>query len=356
MPSFNRLSRIIAGRQLAELRSIAKGFVNRSARRLGLQSLCRWRNRTGLLVLCYHSVVRESHPDDQFRYRNAVSAGEFERQVRLLSREFQPISATELLSLINNSRPLPQRSVLVTFDDGFRNNLEVAVPILRKHHVAAVFHVATSYIGTRHMLWPQRLAELVLRWDAPHIPLPDGGEALVPRDTRSREGLANMLRSFCKQLPNTAREAYLKTLGDLPKLEAKYHELYEFMTWDEVRALHQAGFEIGSHTASHPILTRLDPGALQTELETSKRVIEENVGSRCRVIAYPNGSAADHSDVVHACAQDAGYEMGFSLESRPVVNRLPFQPFHVNRVNVIGQATHDIFLSRISGLHTLIAR
>jgi peptidoglycan/xylan/chitin deacetylase (PgdA/CDA1 family) len=149
--------------------------------------------------------------------------------------------------------PPGQRTVAVTFDDGFRSVATLALPILRRHGIPGTIFLPTDYIGTDEpMRWPG-----IDQWS--------GG------------------RHEAEALP---------------------------MTWAEVAMLADAGWEVGSHTRSHPRLTQLDDASLAAELNGSRETCERQISRPCRTFAYPYG---DHDGRVVAAARAAGYEAACTL-------------------------------------------
>jgi peptidoglycan/xylan/chitin deacetylase (PgdA/CDA1 family) len=123
------------------------------------------------------------------------------------------------------------------------------------------------------------------------------------------------------------------------------------MNWDEARQLARQGFEVGSHTVSHPILSGLSREELAAELRQSRSTIELQTRSSCRVIAYPNGSLDDYSDVVIDETEKAGYRIAFSVEDRRAGANPP--RFAVPRVAIPGHVPVPVFFSKVSGLYAL---
>jgi peptidoglycan/xylan/chitin deacetylase (PgdA/CDA1 family) len=245
---------------------------------------------------------------------------------------------------------LPPRPLLVTFDDGFRNNLTRAAPELERQGVPALFHVATGYIGTSRLLWPYEVEERVLQWTQPCLPMPgDRPSVPLPAEPAARAAVADRVRELCKTLADDARQAYLDALraGGECRVKSCLHELHDFLTWDEVRNLDRRGFSIGSHTVEHPILTRLPRKRLQQELLESKAMIERQVGRACQCIAYPNGGPDDVSDDVFAATAEAGFRCGFVL--RGGENRPSMEPLAIDRICVVREMTIDAFHARLSG-------
>jgi len=336
------------------LKSAAKLGLFQAARSSGMNIAGRWARRSKLLVLCYHGVVPEYREEDAFLYRTTVSTADFDSQLSILNRCFQPISMQDLLDHVYANAELPTRPVLVTFDDGFRNNLTNAAPLLKKHGIPAVFHVTTGHIGTSRILWPQDLAARVLRWSRKTVPVP-GGEQPLPADLSRRAAFVKRLVAQCQALPDEERRAYLETLKHGPRgRHGDGHEdLFQFMTWDEVRQLCEEGFAVGSHTISHPILTRLGTESLVRELEESKKKIEEETGRDCSPLAYPNGREEDFSGEVIKAARAVGYRIAFAVTER--INAPPLDRFAVRRYS-IGREPIAGFHARISGSYNLFKK
>lgn len=343
------MSRLAKTLKAATLRTAQVAGVNASLRTFGAR---------GLLVACYHSVIPDSVSSVGCRTRVSVSETQFEQQLRYIKRNFQPISLTQLTEHINHGAPLPPRSALITFDDGFANNLHVASPVLLSHAIPAAFFLTTNYISTDRILWPNEIDEFVLQWPKPTIPLPSGScSAHIIDEFDARTQLADRIREQCKRLTNQARLLYMEELRSqfAPQTDSELRLLYEFLTWDEVRELARLGFEIGSHTLEHPILSQLPDGELFKELFESKQTIEKELATPCNAIAYPNGGSDDFNDHVIATAQAIGYRVGFKLEGG-LCHRPQNNPLEIDRVSVVRELTPDAFAARVSGFTPLLQR
>jgi peptidoglycan/xylan/chitin deacetylase (PgdA/CDA1 family) len=191
------------------------------------------------LVLCYHSV------SDEWSHQLAVRRRSFERQLSsLLRRGFRPISATELAGGA-------RRGLHVTFDDAYRDVLDVG-PVLERLGVHATVFAAASFA----------------------------------RDGRPLD------------VPELAAEAIA------------HPQRLATMNWDELRELARRGVEIGSHTVTHPHLTRLSDAEIERELADSRAEIEDELGRPCMLLAYPYG---EHDARVQAIARRCNYEAAFAL-------------------------------------------
>ncbi|MBN2474418.1 MAG: polysaccharide deacetylase family protein [Pirellulales bacterium] len=334
------------------IKPLAKSVLFSAARHLGGNALWRRMSRNRPLMLCYHGVVSDDYRGDAYRSRGVIFRRVFREQLETLARFCNPISARDLLAWKQGEAELPPRPVLITFDDGYRNVLTNALPELTRLGIPALINVTTGHIGEARVLWPQELDERILGWKSKMLPLPENGsEIVLPADTVARAGVAARVRAVCKRIPNGLRGSYLERLrGDpLPCDQEWFHELYDFSTWEEVRKQHRQGFEIGSHTVSHPILTRLAPDEVDTELRRSKATIERELGAECPWIAYPNGGPADVSEEIARRAKEAGYKIGLTLIERP--NTPATDPLLFHRLCVLGNLPVNVFHAKISGLY-----
>ncbi len=328
----------------------------------GVNWYLRRKSRTRLLVLNYHGVVAEEHVGDDlaesadsFLHRNAISRARFCEQMEVTRKQFHHVSAGDVLDWIAGRGGLPDSPVLITFDDGFRNNATIAAPELQRLGIPAVFHLAAGYIGTDRILWPLELDQLILGWPQETFPLPDCAEEIeLPKSPAQLCDLCDNARKLCKKLADSARRDYLDMLRSrhtltLHDVDA---ELNEFMTWDDARTLSRNGFAIGSHTMEHPILTKLDADELCRELSESKQTIERELGTECPILAYPNGGPEDFSPAVVDAARDAGYQLAFTLLRG--FNGRDTPPFEFQRVNIPSELSLAEFQAMASGLYTYL--
>lgn len=324
-----------------------------AAAALGVHALLRRRQRGRLTILCYHGVVRAVPAGREYEFRNAVPADAFEAQLRYLKRHYQPVGAEAVLAHLEG-RPLPERAVFVTFDDGYLNNLTVAAPLLAKHDVPAMVAVTTDWIGSDALLWPTEVDLRILRSTSPTVTGPDGVEHRLPPLGPQRDALAAAIRGACKRLDDAARRAFVEQLRSSTPPPDADPELVGFLDWDQVRALRDQGIEIASHTVSHPILSRTPDAALQTEVEASKARIERELGAPCRAFVYPNGGRADVSDRTRAALDRAGYDAAFTLCG--TVNPVPPPRLDIDRSSVPCHAPLPVWASQVTGLRSLFTR
>jgi peptidoglycan/xylan/chitin deacetylase (PgdA/CDA1 family) len=231
--------------------------------------------------LTYHRVARAPDP---LRAR-MLAAGEFRGQMRMLSRFFRPVALAEGLRTLR-AGTLPPRSVAVTFDDGYADNVQVALPILLAEGVPATFFISTSYLDGGRM-WNDTVIESVRRLPAGRHRFSHAGfgQIDVP-DAGLRRPLTLKLLEALKYLPQHDREAAADALAALAD-GALPSDL--MMRRDDVRALIEAGMEVGGHTRTHPILSALSARQAEQEILGGLEDLAALTGQRPELFAYPNG-------------------------------------------------------------------
>ena len=234
-----------------------------------------------LLILMYHRVLAQSDPflpDD-------INAEEFSVQMRLLEERYHTFTLSEAVRRLSD-HSLPPRSVVVTFDDGYRDNCDVALPILQQHGIPATFFVASGFLGGGRM-WNDTVIEAIRRVDRGELDLSrlEQGCHTVSGDG-DRISLMQQLIRALKYLPMDTRESRVNEL-----LAAVGKSLPDdlMMEPEQVRVLSDAGMEIGGHTRSHPILGRVDLAQAEKEIVSGRDDLQEITGNRITVFAYPNG-------------------------------------------------------------------
>ncbi len=332
------------------MRKAIKKTVFYCAQWSGLNALARGLQRDSLVVLNYHGVLDEGdfHGADKNVYCNTVTTEEFAGHLEFLTRHYRPIRASDVETWVAGERDLPPRAVLLTFDDGLRNNLTHAAPLLKRYGVPAILFLTTGYLGTSRLLWPQELYELAMRWPRAEIPRPDTAEDF--RLHGDRKLRSSELVALAKTLPAAMVESWLQQLREETPLPASLacDGIYSFLTWEEAGRLPSYGFELGSHTVNHWIVTRCTPEALRRELEKSKNEIEQRLGQVCTSFCYPNGGASDWSAETAEAVRAAGYRAAYILPDR-IQRRSRVNPYAIDRLTVPGGVAQVAFRARVSG-------
>jgi len=293
-----------------------------------------------LTVLLYHRVLpRQSGGYDLDE--GVVDSGPelFERHMSFVASACTPIDLAQLLAFGRGEAGLPDNPVLVTFDDGYLDNRVHALPILKRHGIRALFFIASTYVGERKLFWWDRVAYLIhhARVDVARLSYPT--ELVLPLG-KERGRAARLVLKIIKTTRGLDLPRFLDELARAMNVDwndAIERRLVDehIMTWDDVRALHEAGMDIGSHTRTHRVLDTVEPGGLTDELVASKADIERALKIKISSLSYPVGRAIRKLPLIERAVRDAGYEIGFSVETRAnSLVRAAFDPFNVARLPV----------------------
>jgi peptidoglycan/xylan/chitin deacetylase (PgdA/CDA1 family) len=312
-----------------------------------------WRGR--LTVLAYHRVT-ESGTDGPGGLRANVSATPqaFDEQLAWCAAHFDPIGIGDLIAWLRGAASLPPRPLLITFDDGYRDNLDQAWPALRRHGMPALLFVATDCIdGVRPFDWDV-IAWCLQESELTEAELPELG---VRRwgGRESRERVAGEWLAVLKSLPDASRKEIVSAAPSLLDLTLKPADLAPlYLSADELRRLAEEGFDIGAHTRSHPILTRSTPEEAADEIAGSRRILEGLLGGPVLSFAYPNGLAGDFDPAVVGLVADAGFEAAFTLLPGPTTARAARRsPLTIRRIMVDRRDSLSRFVAKVVGLNRL---
>jgi peptidoglycan/xylan/chitin deacetylase (PgdA/CDA1 family) len=275
-----------------------------------------------LIVLVYHRI---SDPSAEPFYDPLISATPevFRAQMRWLSRSFDVCSLTELEALFDESGVLRIHSptALVTFDDGYRDNLTHAAPIASEFGIAPTLFVTTGFLAAAQLPWWDLVAWVVktTRRASIQIDRPDSATITIPNDDRSG-AVAATIQLFVRA-GWSASEAELARLADRAEVDlarAQTEAEGLFLTVEELRELQARGWSIGAHTVTHRRLAGLNGDEQRTELETSKQTLEASLHQPVRALAYPYGGSDAFDASTRQLAQQAGYNLAFMLQPQVV--------------------------------------
>ncbi len=275
-----------------------------------------------LTVLAYHRVVELDDPGFDTYCRNvSATPVEFRAQMDYAAEHFHPVSLDQLAAALDGGPRLPSRPLLVTFDDGYRDNLTAALPVLRERAIPMTIFLATGLVGGE-CAFPWDLAA----WCFHHTgrcgaDLPMVGEKrwATPRE---REAVLGSWLETLKRLPDGARAEAIAALPECLGVAVPPGAFAGLcLTWDEVRAMAAQGVAFGAHTEQHPILTRVPAARARREVVGSKHRLEDELGLAATAFAYPNGGRADLDDSTVRLIAETGFRLGFTLLPGPEYGR-----------------------------------
>jgi peptidoglycan/xylan/chitin deacetylase (PgdA/CDA1 family) len=258
-------------------------------------------SRNRLLVLGYHNVESTwrwpAPPGRGLRY--------FARQIIVLRRTANVVSLDKALQSLSAGRPLPPRAVAITFDDGYRDNLTLAVPLLSRLKIPATVFLVPGFLSGQVHAWWERLA-----WAISHARVGSvdfEGRRFDLSGAPQRILALHSIENSLKARDHEARQAAVESLVVALDPGGTYHADELFMDWDGARAMVGAGISIGSHTMRHAILAREDEQSQREDLCESRRLLQDHLEVPINTLAYPNGGRNDYNSATVASAREAGY-------------------------------------------------
>lgn len=255
---------------------LLKGFTKKSL--IYLARVRRSNLNTRIWILVYHSVSHEKGGLN-------INPGLFETHMRFIKNNFDILPLSKLTNLVADeavSQHISGNKVIITFDDGYRDNYRIAMPILDKYKIPATFFVTVGYIG--------------------------------------------------KQMKDSKKSV---------------------MNWDELKVLKEKGYEIGSHTISHLNLAKLDPEQLKYEIEGSKEVIEEKLGTQVDSFAFPYGKSEHFTGKALNLIKKSGYTLACTTNGYKGVNVKQLDLFPLRRTPINGMKLAEL-QERLNGDHDLL--
>jgi peptidoglycan/xylan/chitin deacetylase (PgdA/CDA1 family) len=306
----------------------------------------------GVLVFNYHRIGKAS--ESQFdRDVFSTTADQFDEQMEFLKRNFEVISPADLPTARRLGRG---RYVIITFDDGYIDNYQIAFPILKRHGLYATFFIPTGFIDRRELSWWDSIAWMIRHSNARQIPAGEWFEAPLPLTGDAREFAIRQALKTYKRLPGRDTMRYIDFLigatghADVPSQLGD--EL--LMTWNNIRELRLAGMTIGGHTVNHPLLARLTSTEQIEEIRGCRDRLQEMLGTAPKAFAYPDGKPDTYTTITRAILLSTGFEYGFSFYGG-YQNLADIDLLDIRRVNV-GRRTSQSLFETLSSLPTVFAR
>jgi peptidoglycan/xylan/chitin deacetylase (PgdA/CDA1 family) len=293
-------------------------FVKNSLLRTGHYSRALKRDQfPGVATLCYHGVCPDHLPPTSLTFEGLhVRASELNAHCLFLRKNCHPISLQDWCASIHGGSRLPDRPVLVTFDDAYRTVVSQALPILKRFAMPAVVFVCTDPVERRELLWYDELAR------------------------RHGEGEVERAKSLPFEQWQAMHEAGRHPVSD--------DDPNAVCTIEEVRALSRVeGITIGSHTAAHPILARGDRRQQCDQIVASKTCLEQWTQKPVRAFAYPNGRPGqDYTLETVEVLREWGFEIAFT--TRPAFATASESPLEYSRFLMLAGVSEAELAHRLS--------
>ena len=298
---------------------------------------------SALRVLTYHRVLEPDAAEASNPSLVSATPAVFAEQMRHLARRYRVLPADEVASAYRAGRRLPERAVLITFDDAYRDVGEIAWPILRRFGLPATVFVPTAFPDEARPFWWDRLHHAIRTTACSAL---DGvpPDPLPLRTPEARRATLRALQGRVKAMPHADAMRLVDEVCD--RLGVAQAPTSNVHGWDELRQLAGDGMTIGAHTRTHPALTRLPLPEARAEIRGSRDDVRREIGVVPVIFAYPFGA---HDDRVVAAVREEGFDLAVTcLDGH---NRVPAcDPLRLCRTNITPRTSSVVFRLRLSSI------
>lgn len=258
-------------------------------------------------ILMYHRVLCEDCSRDTYIQPGMfVTCKSFERQVSFLSERYQILLLEELIEKINRNEKIGG-CCAITFDDGWMDNYTNAFPVLKKYQAPATIFLATAFIGTSRLFWPEEICWHLERQSPVGQATANCSSPVLrfrrevenyPSDNRDffLNKVIEVFKGYSPDDRNSVLE-YFRGMGRFP------YPLRQMLSWEEADEMSKSGLiAFGAHTAEHEILDQLPISKVKGEISRSKEDIEQKLGVSVTTFAYPNGNSNENiQEILQEC-------------------------------------------------------
>ncbi len=293
------------------------------------------RNGKIVSILRYHSIT--DHDDNYYCSPSiALAPDVFEAHVKYLSSHFNIISLDEVHDCLSKKEKFPDRAVVFTFDDGYKDNF-TAYEILKKYHATGTFYIATGCIDNKEPLWLFEIIYLLHHTGQNELCINVGGVAnrfplLTPSDRWAASGrVTEIIKSNNLEIREQVREQIREQTRDVHDFSDKAAAV--MLSTDQVKEMSDNGMTIAGHTVTHLNLPNASPEDARNEIAECKSAIFEMTGKEARHFSYPNGGKyAYYNSSIIQMVKDAGFLT--ATTSNNGTADIHSDPFQLSRIRI----------------------
>jgi peptidoglycan/xylan/chitin deacetylase (PgdA/CDA1 family) len=250
------------------------------------------RFRSGsVLILAYHSVSADREAQADFINTGITTNNQlFEEHMKILQKEFHPVTLDNIADWFNGLQSLPSGSVAVTFDDGFADNYHVAAPLMEKYGIRGTIYLTIDPIQSRKLPWFCRTFFLFRQAKRQNLVLTDSEIKKTwnlgdPKENRE----AFVYYSYpCAKLVGERLENYVEKLEEWFGFKLDFTRCPPMMNFEQARELRKRGHIIGNHTFSHGNIAHIPPESLHHEIAGANEILEQELGEQVEHFSYPH--------------------------------------------------------------------
>jgi len=343
---------------MSNLKKVIHRFVNLFFYYLGFYYILKFINRKKIRVLMYHGVDNQQTDFNSDDPSLVISTKNFEKQIKYLSKSYNIISTHGLASHIKKKIPFPSNSVVITFDDGLKNNFINAFPILQEHNAKATIFLIAGYIDTLKINWLNRFYYAIKKI---------GIGEFVEEFKRGFPAYSNLIGKAGQKdvmeyiefilkykVDDNIRKKFIQGLYNKFRIKINKEKIKDlYLSWKEIKKMADAGISFGSHTSTHPVLSTLNYEKAKKEIVNSKQNIEVELNKKINLFAYPYGDRESFDLDTKKILTDCNYLCAFSTIDG--FNSLNSDLYELKRIFIVDEPFY-CFKLRIEGFEVLIKK
>lgn len=286
-------------------------------------------------MFLFHGVIRKQLSAVRNYNRKHICLDEFAQLMRRLKAAGTPISIDEFMSINEQHGTLPDNAFVVTFDDGFENNLTLAAPVLEELRIPAIFYITSDFVIHNQMSWVDRIDEALERTPRGAVRLPWGNFEFDSAESKIK--ILDIIRNKAKADPTISFDDFASEIQEqlgVGQIRSGDGELDKKLNWTQVKELAEGpGFCIGGHTQTHAVLAYLDDSALDFEIGGNLSVLKQSAGIETEHFAYPDGlNFCYNGDTIKALKRHGIRCCPTAIAGTNIIGD---DPFHLRRIPVI---------------------
>jgi peptidoglycan/xylan/chitin deacetylase (PgdA/CDA1 family) len=282
-------------------------------------------------ILMYHSVVEDPSLTDPV-LGISRARGDFEAHMEILARRFSPVSIAEVAEFAKGERELARRAVAVTFDDGFADNYDVALPILNRYGIPATFYIMVDAVANGILPWYCRLRfAFNMTRKAEWI---DGerNQTFALALPEQRQAAMRAAWESGAKMTGRVQQEFVSRVEKALEIDPEPSPHGFMLSWEQVRGLRKAGHTIGGHTLSHPNVAQVRESEARSEIAGCKKRLEEEMGEAVEHFSYPHPALNPQwSEQTLEITREAGFKSAVLTTRGPV--RVGDEPLALRRIN-----------------------
>ncbi len=305
-------------------------------------------------VFCYHKVTNFKKeellgtPDEDL----AVNVKIFENQIKYLANNFKVIDPYELTD-IEKIKSIKKKKVLITFDDGYLDNLENALPILKKYKTNAIIFITTNFIGNNETPWWELLWDILQNKDDFIF---EGEKINLLKNKKNKKKIFEYLKNKFFFLKKKEQIELIKKIFHENKTEFSFKIKSNFLNNENIRNLSKEDLiHIGAHTHNHQNLGLLNDSETKEEILSSKKILEDLTQNSVDFFAYPYGTKNSYKKMDYKILKDNNFKLAFTTE----FNNYKIgshSPFFIPRMGLGNYNDDKSIRDKVIGLDSLIKK